>query len=94
MTDERRVEVAMSLPINFPVSTDAMTFLFRHNKLKASEIFPTDEPGTWEIIAKTWNKLTPEYRPCTWCGNIMGDDTCSCSKDICVTCAHPNEEGC
>jgi len=84
----------MGLPVNFPVSTDAMMYLFRENKLKASKIFPTDEDGVWEIIAKTWNELAPEDRPCTWCGNIMGDETCSCAKDICVTCAHPDTKEC
>lgn len=84
----------MALPINFPVTTTAVIWLFRNSKVKAKEIFPTDEYGIYEMIAKTWNRLDMHDRPCTWCGEIMGYDVDPCSKDLCVDCAHPEGEGC
>lgn len=79
----------MSLPINFPIKTEALMDLFRHNRLKASTVFPTDEPGTWEITAKTWKSLAPEDRPCTNCGLIMGYEIDPNTGDTCLDCTSP-----
>lgn len=80
--------------ISYPITTQALMDLFRHNKLKASKIRPTKEEGIWEIDEKVWLKLALEDRPCTWCGEIMGYEVDPCTKDLCVTCAHPGEDGC
>lgn len=84
----------MALPINFPITTEAVIWLFRHSKVKSKAIFPTDEYGIYEMTAKTWKSLALEDRPCTWCGEIMGYNVAPCGDDICADCAHPDGEGC
>jgi hypothetical protein len=76
--------------LSHPITTDALIELFRWNLVKSAKIRPTNEPGIWEMDEKQWYKLELRNRPCTWCGEIMGDEVDPCTKDLCVSCAHPN----